>query len=151
MANRLYNDGASFNFYTREAEKIEFPEEEPRQNTYISRRSHENGVRGVALGNGEWIHAGFPVEDHDEDVPDDLYEGEIQASIENRMLIETDHNARFFEKENKSIVSMHPKFDFVTGRAELVVEFGNRKSRVVHNSNEKIMAFVQDAFKRHRG
>lgn len=146
MVKRIENDGGSFNFYHREPVHFDI-QEEPEQRQFVSYNKIENGVIGVPLGDGLFIHEGVPTDTPNLELdPSIELFGRVTIAERQKSRIETSMVTEEVQDYSKhlddKIISAEPYFDFQTNKAELVVRFANGKSKIIKKSCYEVASWL---------
>lgn len=143
--NRIENDGGSYGFYTRERAEVNYEPTSVEAECFVSSNRVENGKKGLPLGGNQYLHEGRAPEDNVQTaLPKEYESGNQNSRIHGYSRLEHEHSASDFDAPDETIISATPKFDFISGRAELVVEFANRKQQVISASNKDVLKWVQN-------
>lgn len=144
-SNRIANQGGAYDFFHRDQQPLEHPEEIQEDEFFINSEKSANGVTGLALGDGFFLHQGSV-----EEVMPMALDKDLEAHYDNQCHVvsrfETeaafeDMNAEFSHIENE-ILSAEPHFDYQTGRASLTINYANGKSKIVKRSNLEIASWI---------
>lgn len=148
MVTRIDNKGGSYSFHVEdrssrflEASEIQASEEAL---TFISAKKIENGVKGLALGDGLYFHEGTPPVSEIQAASKESTSGRNVMRTPESSRLEHEHSATVFNEQDSRIISATPRFDFISNKAELVVEYADKRQSVIKASNKDVLAWVQN-------
>lgn len=146
MAKRIENNGGAYNFYHREPVQFEVQEELERRQ-FVSYNKIENGITGIPLGDGLFIHEGVPTDEAHLELDSSIeLTGRVTVAERQKARIETSMATEEVQDYSKNlddkIVSAEPYFDFQTNKAELVVRFANGKSKIIKKTCYEVASWL---------
>lgn len=144
---RITNDGPSYGLYVRQAEPYEdlpFPLDNQQEETFISSdKCNAEGIEGIPMGDGLYLHTGVPPEREIVGYSDDCeFDDEKVASrsrLETVLAYKGDDNPI---TGRKTPISASPRFDFTTKRAEMIVHYSDGSNRVLKASAREILDWL---------
>ena len=146
---RITNDGPSYGLYVRQAELYEdlpFPLEtrsEPEETFISTDKCNADGIEGIPMGDGLYLHTGTPPEREIVGYSDDCeFEDEVVASrsrLETILAYKGDDNP---VTGTKTVLSASPRFDFATKRAEMMIQYSDGSTRHMKASVREILDWL---------